>query len=833
MSQRPKSIAALLLACLLVAAPVLAQDTAAPSAAAVEAPAGPSAIPVSEIPTRAEDDERFALSAIARSRLPDPGARLAPRLDDIDASIDARSRLLGVDALKTLPVLRLESLERHWKFDARRFAALKAQLRQDTAPYAEDVAELARRRSDWEATRARVAETGTAPALADRIDAVIGELKNAEQALSAPLARRIELGRRANATEARLEAGQKAVAAAIDYIDNRLLRADAPRIWDMQRLPDDDRAALESVGRGLEVEGQFMAEYAAADLGNKQVLHVLQVLLLPLLVWLGLRSRRSGPGAVRDETSARVLRRPLSSWLLLSMMGVLVLEADAPLMLHQFAMLVALIPVLRLLPPHGFRLLGPWPYLATALYLLARLGFLLLADGALYRWYYLGLTLLALAPTAWLLWRARREHGGPAARVRGVVHLVAWLSVALLSVSIVANVLGAFSLAETLTGGVIDSGYFGLVLYAGVNVFTALLQLLIARRGANRFRSVRDRAAPLLQLFVRLLNIAAVVGWLAYAMNRFRVFRPVYSTLETILTHAFGIGEITLTLGHVLLFVASVMVAFWSARAVRFVLEEEVLPKMSLPRGVGNSVASLSYYALLMLGFLAALAVAGFKVSQLAFLFGALGVGIGFGLQNVVNNFVSGLILMFERPIQPGDVVDIAGISGNVREIGMRATTIKTFDGADVVVPNGTLLSENLTNWTLRDMFRRIEINVGVAYGADPERVIELMMDVVRSEPGVSDTPEPTAYLIAFGASSLDFSVRAWTRDYNHWVAIRSRLLTRIHASLGEAGIEIPFPQQDLHLRSVSEQARAVLAPTTRPPAPTGPGDDPAPAAGA
>ena len=116
-----------------------------------------------------------------------------------------------------------------------------------------------------------------------------------------------------------------------------------------------------------------------------------------------------------------------------------------------------------------------------------------------------------------------------------------------------------------------------------------------------------------------------------------------------------------------------------------------------------------------------ALAAAGFQLSELAIIIGALGVGIGFGLQNVVNNFVSGLILMFERPIQPGDVIEVSGTSGKVREIGMRATTLTTFEGADVVVPNGTLLSEKLINWTLSDMNRRLDVNVGVAYGTRPE----------------------------------------------------------------------------------------------------------------
>jgi small-conductance mechanosensitive channel len=167
---------------------------------------------------------------------------------------------------------------------------------------------------------------------------------------------------------------------------------------------------------------------------------------------------------------------------------------------------------------------------------------------------------------------------------------------------------------------------------------------------------------------------------------------------------------------------------------------------------------------------------------------------------------------MFERPIQPGDVVEVSGTSGKVREIGMRATTLSTFEGADVVVPNGMLLNEKLINWTLSDMDRRLEVNVGVAYGTDPRRVMDLLMEISKSTPGVAATPEPAIVFTGFGPSSLDFSIRAWTNTFGEWVNIRSELAIRVHDALRDAGISIPFPQQDVHLRSITPEAGAALA---------------------
>jgi small-conductance mechanosensitive channel len=156
-------------------------------------------------------------------------------------------------------------------------------------------------------------------------------------------------------------------------------------------------------------------------------------------------------------------------------------------------------------------------------------------------------------------------------------------------------------------------------------------------------------------------------------------------------------------------------------------------------------------------------------------------------------------------------VIEITGTSGKVREIGMRATTVATFDGADVFVPNATLISEKLVNWTLMNLDRRIEVSASVAYGSDPKRVLDLLLDLARSTPGVAAEPAPAVIFSALGSNGLEFTVRAWTNDFSTWVRTRSELTLRIHDGLIAAGLEIPFPQRDLHLRSVSAEAGLAL----------------------
>jgi potassium-dependent mechanosensitive channel len=243
-----------------------------------------------------------------------------------------------------------------------------------------------------------------------------------------------------------------------------------------------------------------------------------------------------------------------------------------------------------------------------------------------------------------------------------------------------------------------------------------------------------------------------------------------------------------------------------------------VYPRVTLPRGVAATVSMLINYLVLGIAFVLAVAAAGIQLDRFALIVGALSVGIGFGLQNIVNNFVSGLILAFERPIQSGDTVQFSTMFGRVTRIGVRSSTVRTFDGAEVIVPNANLISNEVTNWTLSDYRRRMEILVGVAYGTNPRRVMELLQNVARADERLLDNPAPNVLFLGFGNSSLDFSLRAWTDDFDHFITIKSDLTVAVHDAIYAAGIEIPFPQRDLHLRSVDPQAVARIGAVQSPP---------------
>jgi small-conductance mechanosensitive channel len=260
-------------------------------------------------------------------------------------------------------------------------------------------------------------------------------------------------------------------------------------------------------------------------------------------------------------------------------------------------------------------------------------------------------------------------------------------------------------------------------------------------------------------------------------------------------------GAIGISLGDVLAFILTVWLAFLLSAGIRFVLEEDVYPRLRLARGLPYVISSLLHYAILLLGFLLAVAALGVDLSKATILAGAFGVGLGFGLQGVVNNFVSGLIVLFERPIRVGDAIQMGDVAGEVRRIGIRSTTLRTPEGADVIVPNASLVAEKVTNWTLSDRRRRIDVPVGVAYGSPPDKVLDLLLEVARAHPGVLAEPAPLALFLGFGDSALNFELRAWTNRSDQWLEVRSELAVAMYAALRDAGIEIPFPQHEVRLR--------------------------------
>lgn len=263
------------------------------------------------------------------------------------------------------------------------------------------------------------------------------------------------------------------------------------------------------------------------------------------------------------------------------------------------------------------------------------------------------------------------------------------------------------------------------------------------------------------------------------------------------------IGQRRFDLIDIILFFISIFLLVYFSGKIRSLLVNQILTRYKLDIGIRQSIGTIVRYILLVLGFMVIIQSAGIDLSSLTVLAGALGVGLGFGLQNIANNFISGLIILFERPIKVGDRIEVDDVSGDVVNISARATTIITNDNISIIVPNSEFISSKVTNWSHNDRLVRFRFPVGVSYQADPEEVKKLLMEVMSEHSGVLKTPPPDVWFDEFGDSSLNFNLMVWTSQYvQRPSALKSQLYYAVFKKFKEHGIEIPFPQRDLHIRS-------------------------------
>jgi small-conductance mechanosensitive channel len=316
----------------------------------------------------------------------------------------------------------------------------------------------------------------------------------------------------------------------------------------------------------------------------------------------------------------------------------------------------------------------------------------------------------------------------------------------------------------------------------------------------------REDTETIIRQLARFINL---VIWGLVVLPALLTIWGVYNTLKEattgVLTWGVTLGSQRISVGVLIVAAGILYGAFFLSWLLRTLLLDRLLLRRRVERGVRLAIERLAHYFIIAVGFLLALGTLGVELTQFTIMLSALGVGIGFGLQGVVNNFFSGLILLFERPIRVGDAIDVNGNRAEITRIGLRSTTVQTLDQTDVILPNADLISNPVTNWTLSSRRVRLSIPVGVAYGSDVPLVMERLMTCATAHEKVANTPAPQVLFLGFGESSLDFTLHVWVVDVDDILKVKSDLHREIDRIFREAQIEIPFPQRDLHLRSVDE----------------------------
>jgi len=801
------SVAAALLLALVAAGTPAQLAGAASEEPATDQAAKPQPIPVGEVPERAQTVE--ALLAAMRQRaetnsdiqkietaLPELGSLIRGRAERDEPRLDGNTTLSDV-----------MNVQKDWNRDTGLLESSRNRLSERTSRLARDIEELSQLRLGWQATREHAVATEVSGVLLEQIDATLKSIGQTRRIVDERLARLASLSEEVTQLDTIVKRVRKEAAAARARLREQLFTLDSPPLWSEEF--ESDIPLTEAMWTQLRARVEQTRDYFEDRIGALTSFVILTILLMVLLSALNAPAQQRAEEDASFAPAAAILARPISAGLLVSLLiGFLAAFSTAPQLLTSVIGLILIVPILRLLPRAILPNLAWTLYCVTGWYIVLCIRKLLLIDLAITRAILMFEALAVLALLFWLIRPARLSQLDQPSRALRAIGIAIRAAIPILAAAVVANLLGNVSLAYLLTDAVLIALYLGFLLYAAETVLEAAYGVSPRTRAARSLRMVRRHEALLLERGKRLIRIATSFLWLVLTAEAFGVREPIVDAVWSFLSAQVQLGDIAISLGDFVLFGLMIWLAQLLSRLVRFVLEEDILPRARLPRGVPFAISAFARYAILLIGFMMAVAAIGFDLSRFALIVGALGVGIGIGLQDVVNNFVSGAILLFERPIQLGDTVEVGDLRGDVTRIGMRSSTVRTFDGAEVIVPNSQFISVQFVNWTLSDRQRRLSLPVGVAYGTDPERVIGILVEVAAADPDILDHPGLQALFLGFGESSLDFELRAWTGRFESWRQVQSNLAVAIHRALKEAGIEIPFPQRDLHLRSVSPEAR-------------------------
>ncbi|HEX9445932.1 MAG TPA: mechanosensitive ion channel domain-containing protein [Candidatus Binatia bacterium] len=639
----------------------------------------------------------------------------------------------------------------------------------------------------WE--RTRVAAAGAPTELVRRVDGVVAAARQARGAFEKQRALALTMQNRVAVQDARVADALGSIAEARGDVIDRLFVKDSPAIWSVEVRAHAPRDLLEESRVSFVTQWAGLASYAERQ-PARFLLHAAIFLLLAAGLY---RARDPVRRQVAEgEAPAIVVEMPLAAALVLSVCFGRLIYPQAPRLLWTIVLFLALVPSVMILRRLINGNLRPVFYALVGFFFVDQIRALTAAVEILPRLLFLAEMFGALLFVAWLvrsIARGRRAAVG-SARSRKIIVAAASAAGLFAAAALAANALGYVTLANLVGNAMLGSAYLAIILYALMEILDGLVVLALRVRPLAYLGLVRRHGPLVRRRARRVLQALAVVLWLFGTLNRLLLRDRLSAALGGLLEAEIGVGFLHLTLGDVLSFGLTVWAAFLVSRFTRFLLDEDVYPRVGLARGLPYAISTVLHYVILLAGFFAAVAALGFDMTKVTILAGAFSVGVGFGLQNIFNNFVSGLILLFERPVKIGDVVQIDDASGVVERIGIRASVIRTPNGSEIIVPNGKLISERLTNWTLSNRRRTIELPVAVAQGADPGRVIALLERVAAAHPLVTDVPPPEALVVKL-SPDLAFELRAWTGEIEKWMQIRSELAITVSAALAAEKIAI------------------------------------------
>lgn len=778
------------------------------------APTVPTPIPFSDIVAQSQSASA-SLKELDATAAPQPGIETVEReLPGLTEQIDVRLAETARMIEGRVSLERLRSFESEWKTstaDLSKWKRILTDRAKNLAAALEDLRILDER---WKATFGALQTVESPPEAMSRVGEIISNINRILRRIETEQSQIVALQSKVAEQQTRVDDAVALIGKTRVSVVGSLFVQDSPAVWSDNFWTRAQTDIAESANQTFAAQTDALSQFVHQNIGRLIAHLFVFIIFAAVLIFL---RRAANPWVEKEpelKQAAIIFYLPVSTAIILAIFITRWIYPLSPQLLQAIFGAIVLIPTVIIVRKLVERPIYPILYSLVVFYLVDQVRMVAEALPVFSRLLFMTEMLGGVAFFLWInlgrLSKDRTEelvHGG----VFRTIKLAATIAVPIFALAFVADMLGFVVFARLLGNAVLRSAYVAVILYAFVRIVDGLIIFALRFRPLSLLGMVQNNRS-LIQLRLRRgVRWLGMVLWAAITLDLLALRQPLYNGVWASINSELKIGSFAISLGDIFAFVIAVWMSFLISRFVRFALNEDVYPRVNIGRGLPYAISTMLHYALLVLGFILALAIIGVDLTKFTIIAGAFGVGIGFGLQNIVNNFVSGLILLFERPVNVGDTIQVGEDDGELARIGLRASVLRTFQGSEVIVPNGDLISSKVVNWTLSDQQRRIEINVGVAYGTDPRSVIEILTQVGADHTDVLKDPGPRALFIGFGDSSLDFQLRAWTDKFDHWVVIKSDLSLAIHDALRDRQIEIPFPQRDLRLVSLGESVEKAL----------------------
>ena len=569
---------------------------------------------------------------------------------------------------------------------------------------------------------------------------------------------------------------------------------DSPEIWNAKDSLSTYAAVKASVNEGVSHDITTLWDYLMRNRATlfSQILFLLILLILFIHLNRKWIKKMDPKKSNLNKNTLAILSNPIASVLAIGILISVFFYTNNPPFFGELAIILILTIAVYLLPKLSVKRLRLLLFLLLVLLVISLAG------------NYIGIksfgTRIASAFSALIMvfilfdFRFNRAFESYFNRKRSkLISSAIYLFLILTVFGFVANIIGSVNLADFVLSGVILSTVFAAITWLAVEVFASIF-LLLAREDPKKEIHTLSSFKLMLQKRLRiLLNWSGFILWVYLTLVGFNVIKYVSDLLTDFMEIKWEVGELTISLGGIFSFLIILIFTAIITKIISNVLKDDWVENTVLPKGSSPAISMVLRILVTTVGLYLAASAAGIDLSQLGFILGALSVGIGFGLQSVVLNFIAGLILAFERPIHVGDVVKVDMEMGIVSEIGIRASKLKVWDGTVVIIPNGDLVSKKVVNYTLEDVKRRTKIHIRTAIDANPREVMELLTSVANDHPKTLDDPRGKTYFTGYGDTSLDFFLYFWTL-FEDGLSTRSEVLLQVHEKLKEAGIDVPIP---------------------------------------